>query len=76
MIKSQTYRLLGYPVDARLLIINADDFGTCNSVNEAIFQIMREGFVRSTNLMVPSDIDKARKWLMERQTTESNATLD
>jgi hypothetical protein len=27
--KSQTNRLLGYPVDARLLLINADDFGMC-----------------------------------------------
>ena len=29
--KNQTNRLLGYPVDARLLIINADDFGMCNA---------------------------------------------
>jgi predicted glycoside hydrolase/deacetylase ChbG (UPF0249 family) len=51
--KSQTNRLLGYPVDARLLIINADDFGMCNAVNEAIIRTLREGLVRSTTLMVP-----------------------
>ena len=51
--KSQTNRLLGYPVDARLLIINADDFGMCNSINEAIFRTLKEGVVRSTSLMVP-----------------------
>jgi len=51
--KSQTNRLLGYPDDARLLIINADDFGMCNSVNEAIFGTLKEGVVRSTTLMVP-----------------------
>lgn len=51
--KSQTNRLLGYPVDARLLIINADDFGMCNAVNEAIFRALKEGVVRSTSLMVP-----------------------
>jgi predicted glycoside hydrolase/deacetylase ChbG (UPF0249 family) len=51
--KSQTNRLLGYPVDARLLIINADDFGMCNAVNEAIFRTLKEGVVRSTSLMVP-----------------------
>ena len=45
--------MLGYPVDARLLIINADDFGMCNSVNEAIFQTLKAGVVRSTSLMVP-----------------------
>ncbi len=50
---SQTNRLLGYPVDARLLIINADDFGMCHAVNEAIFTTLQEGIVRSTTLMVP-----------------------
>ena len=50
---SQTNRLLGYPADARLLIINADDFGMCHSVNEAIFGALKEGVVRSTTLMVP-----------------------
>jgi len=51
--KRQTNRLLGYPVDARLLIINADDFGMCNAINEAIFRTLREGVLRSTSLMVP-----------------------
>jgi chitin disaccharide deacetylase len=49
----QTNRLLGYPTDARLLILNADDFGMCNSTNEAIIGTLREGLVRSTTLMVP-----------------------
>lgn len=51
--KSHTNRVLGYPVDARLLIINADDFGMCNSINEAIFRTLKEGVLRSTSLMVP-----------------------
>jgi predicted glycoside hydrolase/deacetylase ChbG (UPF0249 family) len=50
--KGQTNQLLGYPVDARLLIINADDFGMCNSINEAILGTLVEGMVRSTSLMV------------------------
>lgn len=53
MEKGQTNRLLGYPVDARLLILNADDFGMCNSINEAIQRTLAEGVVRSTTLMVP-----------------------
>ena len=51
--KSQTNRILVYPVDARLLIINPDDFGICNAINEAIIQSLKEGVVRSTSLMVP-----------------------
>jgi chitin disaccharide deacetylase len=46
-------RLLGYPDDARLLLVNADDFGMCHAVNEAIIRSMREGIVQSTSLMVP-----------------------
>ncbi len=51
--KGQTNRLLGYPVDARLLIINADDFGMCHAINEAIFRALKKGVLHSTTLMVP-----------------------
>jgi predicted glycoside hydrolase/deacetylase ChbG (UPF0249 family) len=51
--KGQTNRLLGYPVDARLLIINADDFGMCHAINEAIFRALKKGVLRSTTLMAP-----------------------
>ena len=53
MNKGQTNQLLGYPLDARLLIINADDFGMCHSINEAIVRALQEGLVRSTTVMVP-----------------------
>jgi len=49
----QTNRLLGYPVDARLLIINADDFGMCHANHEAISRSLTEGVVSSTSLMAP-----------------------
>jgi hypothetical protein len=49
----QTNQLLGYPPDARLLIINADDFGMCHSVNEATIQTIRGGLVSSCTVMVP-----------------------
>ena len=51
--KGQTNHLLGYPDDARLLIINADDFGMCHSVNEAIIASLSGGVACSTTLMVP-----------------------
>lgn len=49
----QTNRLLGYPDDARLLIINADDFGRSHASNEATLRTLKEGVVSSTSLMVP-----------------------
>ncbi|MBN1584452.1 MAG: ChbG/HpnK family deacetylase [Anaerolineae bacterium] len=51
--KGQANQLLGYPADARLLIVNADDFGMCHAVNEAIFRALQEGIACSTSLMVP-----------------------
>lgn len=45
-------KLLGYPADARLLILNADDFGMCYSINAAIMHAIREGLVSSCSLMV------------------------
>ena len=50
---SQTNRLLGYPDDARLLIINADDFGRSHACNAGILRSLQEGVVTSTTLMVP-----------------------
>jgi hypothetical protein len=49
----QTNRLLGHPADARLLIINADDFGMCHAINEATIRTLKEGIVSSTSLMAP-----------------------
>lgn len=66
--KGQTNRLLGYPVDARLLIINADDFGMCNAINEAIIQTLMAGVVHSTSLMVPCPWAlQAMRFLSEHQ---------
>ena len=52
-VTHQTNRLLGYPADARLLIVNADDFGMYHAVNAAIIRSLQSGVVRSTTLMVP-----------------------
>ena len=43
--------LLGHPSDAKLLIINADDFGMCHSINVATVEAMRSGIVTTTSLM-------------------------
>lgn len=53
LCRRRTNRLLGHPDDARLLIVNADDFGMCHAVNEAILRTLRRGIVRSTTLMAP-----------------------
>jgi predicted glycoside hydrolase/deacetylase ChbG (UPF0249 family) len=44
---------LGYPDEARLLIINADDFGRSHASNAATLSALTGGVVSSTTLMVP-----------------------
>ena len=44
---------LGYPADAKLLIINADDLGSCHSANVGVFECLATGTVTSATLMVP-----------------------
>jgi chitin disaccharide deacetylase len=44
---------LGYPPGARLLIVNADDFGMSAPVNEGVLRAVTGGVARSVSLMVP-----------------------
>ena len=69
MTTSNTARansLLGYPADARLLLVNADDFGMCHAVNQAIIRSLEEGIVGSCTVMVPCPWAlHALAWLQE-----------
>lgn len=44
---------LGYPADAKLLIIHADDLAVAHSENQASFKAMKDGAVNSASVMVP-----------------------
>lgn len=50
---------LGYPADARLLIIHSDDLGVAHSENAASFKAIEEGMVNSASVMMPTP------WVME-----------
>jgi chitin disaccharide deacetylase len=64
--RGQTNRWLGYPADARLLIVNADDFGLCYAINAAITGTLQAGLVRSTTVMVPCPWAlHAMRWLSD-----------
>jgi predicted glycoside hydrolase/deacetylase ChbG (UPF0249 family) len=44
---------LGFPRDARILIVHADDVGVTHSVNAATIKALDTGLVNSASLMVP-----------------------
>jgi chitin disaccharide deacetylase len=61
-----TTEMLGFSRDARLLIINADDFGMCHTINDATIQAITGGLVGSCTLMAPCPWAlHGRNWLKE-----------
>src|SRR5687767_13457717 len=44
---------LGYPRDAKLLIVHADDLGMAHSVNAASIRGLESGLINSASIMVP-----------------------
>jgi predicted glycoside hydrolase/deacetylase ChbG (UPF0249 family) len=44
---------LGYPPDAKLLIINCDDLGSSHAANVGVYEAVRSGVATSASLMVP-----------------------
>lgn len=44
---------LGFPSDARLLIVNCDDFGMYPAINAAVVESIEEGIASSCSVMVP-----------------------
>jgi predicted glycoside hydrolase/deacetylase ChbG (UPF0249 family) len=44
---------LGYPADAKLLILNCDDLGFCYAANVGVYESLRHGLATSASLMVP-----------------------
>jgi predicted glycoside hydrolase/deacetylase ChbG (UPF0249 family) len=53
MAEGNLAQRLGYSADAKLVVINADDLGSCHSANVGVFECLATGIVTSATLMVP-----------------------
>ncbi|MGW3579837.1 polysaccharide deacetylase family protein [Streptomyces rubiginosohelvolus] len=63
----QSGELLDYPPDARLLIVNCDDFGMYPAINAAVIESLEAGIASSCSLMLPcSGAVQAMKLLSRR----------
>jgi predicted glycoside hydrolase/deacetylase ChbG (UPF0249 family) len=51
--RKNTAELLGYPADAKLLIIHADDLGLSHSTNMAVIKAFENNAITSGSVMVP-----------------------
>src|SRR5712692_7901376 len=47
-----TAERLGYAADARILILNADDFGMCHDQNEGVIKGLTQGLFTSSTILV------------------------
>ena len=45
---------LGYPADAKLVILSCDDLGLCHAANVGVYQAIRDGSATCASIMVPA----------------------
>ena len=45
---------LGYPADAKLVIVSCDDLGSCHAANEGVYRALRDGLATCASIMVPA----------------------
>lgn len=51
---SELAERLGYPGDARLVIVSCDDLGMCHALNLGVYQSLRQGVATCASIMVPA----------------------
>jgi len=66
---------LGYPADARLLIINADDFGMCHDENEATIIGLTQGLFTSSTILTCPWFEEAAEFARNTPTADLGVHL-
>jgi len=63
-VRDSSAQLLGFPAEARVLILNCDDLGMHESINAAVLAAVQQGVASSTSLMVPCPAARAAMRLL------------
>ncbi|MFI1213770.1 ChbG/HpnK family deacetylase [Streptomyces sp. NPDC020802] len=64
-----------FPADARVLVVDCDDFGMRRGVNAAVVETIESGIAAWCSLMVPcGGTEEAMGWLPERSELRSGST--
>ena len=67
--------LLGFAAEARVLIVNCEDFGMHDAVNAAVVESIENGIASSCSLMVPCPAAAdAMRLLRDARTSHSAST--
>jgi len=68
---------LGYPADARLLIIHAQDMGMAHSIDKATFEALEKGWVTSASILVPCPwFPEVARWAKSHPNADLGVRLD
>ena len=51
---SELAERLGYPSDAKLVIVSCDDLGSCHAANVGVYRAIRDGAATCASIMVPA----------------------
>jgi hypothetical protein len=51
---SELAERLGYPSDAKLVIVSCDDLGSCHAANVGVYRAIRDGDATCASIMVPA----------------------
>jgi len=68
---------LGYPADARLLVIQAEDLGLAHSVDKASFEALEKGWVTTGGFLVPVPwFPEVARWARNHPAADLGIQLD
>jgi hypothetical protein len=68
---------LGYPAEARIVIIQAEDLGMAHSIDKASFEALEKGWVTTAGILVPAPwFPEVARWARSQPVADLGIQLD